>query len=56
MYEVVYVPEENWLKIREEFIQQNGLKQGMLESIQQKILLEPSCRAMELLQGSGRNY
>lgn len=28
MYEVVYVPEESWLKIREEFIKQNGLKQG----------------------------
>ena len=28
MYEVIYVPEENWLKIREDFIRQNGLKQG----------------------------
>ena len=26
IYEVVYVPEENWLKIREDFIQQNGLE------------------------------
>ncbi|WP_391206102.1 DNA polymerase III subunit gamma/tau [Psychrobacillus sp. L4] len=32
MYEVVYVPEENWLKIREEFIQQNGLKQSNAET------------------------
>lgn len=32
MYEVLYVPEENWLKIREEFIRQNGLKQGSQET------------------------
>ena len=24
-YEVVYVPEEGWLKVREEFIRKNGL-------------------------------
>ncbi|WP_391118786.1 DNA polymerase III subunit gamma/tau [Psychrobacillus sp. L3] len=32
LYEVIYVPEENWLKIREEFIQQNGLKQSNAET------------------------
>ena len=49
MYEVVYVPEENWLKIREEFIQQNGLKQGSSNDSAENSS-QPS-EAMELLQG-----
>lgn len=49
MYEVVYVPEENWLKIREEFIRQNGLKKDSTES-EVESSSEPS-EAMELLQG-----
>ncbi|MFF2755800.1 DNA polymerase III subunit gamma/tau [Psychrobacillus sp. NPDC058041] len=44
VYEVVYVPEESWLKIREEFIKQNGLKQSHTENDESK----PSM-AMELL-------
>lgn len=49
MYEVVYVPEENWLKIREEFIRQNGLKKDSTES-EANSSSEP-LEAMELLQG-----
>lgn len=48
MYEVLYVPEENWLKIREDFIKQNGLKQGTQEN-EEENLSEPS-GSMELLQ------
>lgn len=49
MYEVVYVPEENWLKIREDFIQQNGLKQGNTEATEGS---SPELsEAIELLQG-----
>jgi DNA polymerase-3 subunit gamma/tau len=44
VYEVVYVPEESWLKIREEFIKQNGLKQSHTENDESK----PNM-AMELL-------
>lgn len=44
LYEVVYVPEESWLKIREEFIKQNGLKQSHTENDESK----PSM-AIELL-------
>ena len=49
MYEVVYVPEENWLKIREDFIKQNGLKKGNAGDIEDTSS-EPT-EAMELLQG-----
>lgn len=49
MYEVVYVPEENWLKIREEYIQQNGLKQGGAGATEENPS-QPD-EAMELLQG-----
>lgn len=48
MYEVLYVPEENWLKIREDFIRQNGLKQGNPET-QEENSSEPT-ESMELLQ------
>ena len=43
------LPEENWLKIREEFIQQNGLKKDSTES-EAASSSEP-LEAMELLQG-----
>lgn len=49
MYEVVYVPEENWLKIREEYIRQNGLKQGGAGATEENPS-QPD-EAMELLQG-----
>jgi DNA polymerase III subunit gamma/tau len=49
IYEVVYVPEENWLKIREDFIRQNGLQQGNAGSTEDTSS-QPS-EAMELLQG-----
>ncbi|WP_342577781.1 DNA polymerase III subunit gamma/tau [Psychrobacillus sp. FSL K6-2843] len=49
MYEVVYVPEESWLKIREEFIRQNGLKKDSTESTQEAS--SESSEVMELLQG-----
>ncbi|WP_093277485.1 DNA polymerase III subunit gamma/tau [Psychrobacillus sp. OK032] len=49
IYEVVYVPEENWLKIRADFIRQNGLKQGNSESTEDTSS-GPS-DAMEFLQG-----
>jgi DNA polymerase-3 subunit gamma/tau len=49
MYEVVYVPEESWLKIREEFIQQNGLKQSSTETVENSSS-KPN-EAMELLHG-----
>ncbi|SEN98717.1 DNA polymerase-3 subunit gamma/tau [Paenisporosarcina quisquiliarum] len=48
MYEVLYVPEENWLKIREEFIRQNGLKQGNTDT-EEENPSEPT-ESMELLQ------
>ncbi|TQR16575.1 DNA polymerase III subunit gamma/tau [Psychrobacillus vulpis] len=48
MYEVVYVPEENWLKIRVEFIQQNGLKQSSTEK-EEDVQSNP-IEAMGLLQ------
>ena len=48
MYEVVYVPEESWLKIREEFIKQNGLKQGSAGATDGT---SKPTEAMELLQG-----
>lgn len=47
MYEVLYVPEENWLKIREDFIKQNGLKQSAPETDGNSS--EPN-DSMELLQ------
>ena len=47
MYEVLYVPEENWLKIREDFIKQNGLKQSTPETDGNSS--EPN-DSMELLQ------
>ncbi|MGB3102628.1 MAG: DNA polymerase III subunit gamma/tau, partial [Psychrobacillus psychrotolerans] len=47
MYEVLYVPEENWLKIREDFIKQNGLKQSTPETDGNSS--EPT-DSMELLQ------
>ncbi len=49
MYEVLYVPEESWLKIREDFIQQNGLKQGNTEATEGSSLEQSE--AIELLQG-----
>lgn len=49
MYEVVYVPEESWLKIREEFIKQNGLKQGG-EGATEDTSSKPN-EAIEFLQG-----
>ncbi|MDI2585712.1 DNA polymerase III subunit gamma/tau [Psychrobacillus sp. NEAU-3TGS] len=49
VYEVVYVPEENWLKIREEFIRQNGLKPGNAGSTEDAT--SGPTEAMELLQG-----
>ena len=48
MYEVLYVPEENWLKIREDFIKQNGLKQSTPETDEENSS-EPT-DSMELLQ------
>lgn len=48
MYEVLYVPEENWLKIREEFIRQNGLKQGNTDT-EEENPSEPT-ESMDLLQ------
>lgn len=47
MYEVLYVPEENWLKIREDFIKQNGLKQSTPDTDGNSA--EPT-DSMELLQ------
>ncbi|MEI4771960.1 DNA polymerase III subunit gamma/tau [Psychrobacillus sp. FJAT-51614] len=47
MYEVVYVPEDKWLKIREEFIQQNGLKTSNTETTEETTS-QPN-EAMELL-------
>lgn len=49
MYEVLYVPEENWLKIREEFIQQNGLKQASSEVTEGNS--SEASEAIDLLQG-----
>ncbi len=49
MYEVVYVPEESWLKIREDFIRQNGLKAG--NSNEAADSNDTQHEALELLQG-----
>ena len=49
LYEVVYVPEENWLQIREEFIKQNGLKQSTSEASEES--LSHSDETMNLLRG-----
>lgn len=49
MYEVVYVPEDKWLMIREEFIQQNGLKSNNNETTEETTS-QPNV-AMELLSG-----
>ncbi|MFJ7828551.1 DNA polymerase III subunit gamma/tau [Psychrobacillus sp. NPDC096623] len=48
MYEVLYVPEENWLKIREDFIRQNGLKQSTQEG-EEESSSDPT-ETMQLLQ------
>lgn len=48
MYEVLYVPEENWLKIREDFIKQNGLKQSTQDAEEENS--SEATESMELLQ------
>lgn len=48
MYEVLYVPEENWLKIREDFIRENGLKQSARDTGEENST--ENADSMELLQ------
>ncbi|MBB4827104.1 DNA polymerase-3 subunit gamma/tau [Sporosarcina luteola] len=40
-YEVIYIPEESWLKVREDFIRTNGLKQPKNDDAEETAADEP---------------